>query len=106
MSKLVIFLIIAFGISCQLFTTSMGSQEFQVFRMHQFDMQGAKFGSQATGINNEARTLRSKFLSRKSVIVKINELTIETYRYLITQNVNSIIIGLSKTYNQTEKEVS
>jgi hypothetical protein len=82
-----------------------GSEEFQVYRMQQFDLLGNRYGSRSTLVNFEARTLNSKSFTRKSVLIRLNGLTIEKFRSLVQQSVGSIIIALPFKYDDTHKEV-
>lgn len=85
-----------------LFTlNSNASKEFQIYRMYQYDSLGSKFGSRSTYISSEAKTINSQSLSRKCVLVKLNDFTIEKYRYLVSQSASSIIVILPMSYNDT-----
>lgn len=82
------------------------SQEFPVYRMQQFDLQGAQYGSRATLVNLEARTLNSKSFARKAVLIRLNSFTIEKFRSLVSQSVGAIIIALPHKYDNSTREVS
>jgi hypothetical protein len=73
------------------------AQEFQVYRMQQLDMPaGNHLGSQANLLNMEARTINSKasFISRRCVLVRLDEFTLERYRILVAQYAGSILVIL------------
>jgi hypothetical protein len=84
------------------------AQEFQVYRMQQFDMpSGNHLGSQANLLNMEARTINAKpsLISRRCVIVKLNDFTLERYRILVSQYAGSILVILpSKQYDQEQAQ--
>lgn len=85
------------------------SQEFQVYRMQQFDMpSGNHFGSQANLLNMEARTINSKasFISRRCVLVKLDDFTLERYRILVSQYAGSILVILpNKGFNSNQMQI-
>ena len=89
-------------------TMASGSQEFQVYRMQQFDMPfGNHLGSQSNQIKMEARTIDAKpaALSRRCVLVKLKDFTLERYRYLVSQYVGAIIALLPTQFDQDDKLV-
>jgi hypothetical protein len=91
-----------------LISMASGSQEFQVFRMQQFDMPfGNRLGSQSNQIKMEARTIDAKpaALSRRCVLVKLKDFTLERYRYLVSQYVGAIIALLPTKFDQDDKLV-
>ena len=82
------------------------TQEFQVYRMQQYDMPvGNPFGSRLNQISMEARTISAKpaAISRKCVIVKLKDLTLERYRLLVTQYAGAIIVLLPLNYGEEDK---
>ena len=82
------------------------AQEFQVYRLQQYDMpSGHHLGSQVNAVSMEARTIHSKSasISRKSVLLKLDDLTLERYRTLVSQYVGAIIVILPAKYTQTHK---
>jgi hypothetical protein len=84
------------------------TQEFQVYRMQQFDMpHGNHLGSRANLLSMEARTLNSKqtSISRRCVLAKLKEFTIERYRILAGQYVGAIIVILPVKYDSQDRAV-
>jgi hypothetical protein len=82
------------------------SQEFQVYRMQQLDMPaGNRLGSQTNLLNMEARTINSKasFISRRCVLVKLNDFNLERYRILVSQYAGSILVILPPKYNEANR---
>jgi hypothetical protein len=82
------------------------ADEFLLYRMQQFDVQGAQFGSRATLINAEAKTISSELLARKCILIKLKDLTSDRFSNLIAQHVSGIIIILPQKYDDIDKEVS
>lgn len=83
------------------------SEEFQVFRMQQYDMPvGSHFGSRSNQISMEARTINSKpnFISRRCVLVKLDDFTLERYRILTSQYAGSIIVILPENYTESQRQ--
>lgn len=86
------------------------TQEFQVFRMQQYDMPfGNILGSRANSLSMEARTINSKpsFISRRCVLVKLDDFTLERYRTLTANYVGAIIVILpsARKYNDAQKQL-
>ena len=102
---LIVFISIIYLLSVNSNLMVNGSQEFPVYRMQQFDLLGNKHGSRSTVVNYEARTLNSQSFTRKSVLVRLNGLTIEKYRNLVQQSVGAVIIALPYKYDDVNKEV-
>lgn len=93
-----------------------GSQEFQVYRMQQYDMpHGNHYGSRINLLNMEARTISHMSsnsgssglsqVSRRCVLIKLNDFNIELYRQLTSQYVGAIIIILPLKYNDLQKSL-
>lgn len=79
------------------------SQEFQVYRMQQYDLPaagggGGHLGSRANAFSMEARTITSKpsFISRRCVLVKLDDFTLERYRTLVANYVGAIVVILPR----------
>ena len=84
------------------------AQEFQVYRMQQYDLPfGNHLGSWANQISMEARTINAKpaAISRRCVLVKLKDFSLERYRVLVTQYVGGIIIILPQKYTLEEQSV-
>lgn len=80
------------------------SHEFQVFRMQQYDMPfGNYLGSRSNQISFDARTINSKQISRKCVLVKLDDLSLERYRILVSQYAAAIIVLLPENYDDNHK---
>jgi len=82
------------------------SQEFQVYRMLQYDMPaGNGFGSRMNQFSMEARTINAKpaAISRRCVLVKLKDLNLERYRLLVSQYAGAIIVLLPVTYDDDNK---
>lgn len=82
------------------------AQEFQVYRMQQYDMPfGNPLGSRLNQISMEARTISAKpaAISRRCVIVKLNDINLERYRLLVSQYVGAVIVLLPVNYTEEDK---
>lgn len=82
------------------------AEEFQVYRMLQYDMpSGNHLGSRANQLSMEARTINAKptAVSRKCVLVKLQDLSLERYRNLVTQYAGAIIVLLPEKYDEETK---
>ena len=85
-----------------------GAQEFQVFRMAQYDMPfGNHLGSRSNLLSMEARTIHAKpsHISRRCVLVKLSDFNLERYRILVTQYAGAVIVLLPVKYDDTQKQV-
>jgi len=83
---------------------AIAGQEFQVYRMQQYDMPyGTHLGSQQNQLNMEAHAANSKTVSRRSVLIKLDEFNLERYRILTQQYVGSVIVILPNKYNESHR---
>lgn len=83
------------------------AQEFQVYRMQQYDMPfGNPFGSRFNQISMEAHTISDKpaSISRRCVVVKLNDLSLERYRFLVSQYAGAILVLLPQKYTEEDKQ--
>jgi hypothetical protein len=117
--SMIYFLPILLIIANQQIKVANGSQEFQVYRMQQYDMPyGNHYGSRANLLNMEARTISHKSnlassssssglsqVSRRCVLIKLNDFNIELYRQLTSQYVGAIIIILPLKYDDSQKSL-
>lgn len=79
------------------------AQEFQVYRMQQYDLPsagggGGHLGSRANSFSMEARTITSKpsFISRRCVLVRLDEFTLERYRTLVANYAGAIVVVIPR----------
>lgn len=87
------------------------SQEFQVYRMQQYDLPaaggggGGHLGSRANSFSMEARTITSKpsFISRRCVLVKLDEFTLERYRTLTSNYVGAIVVMVPANFTPAQR---
>ncbi|GFO13534.1 nicalin [Plakobranchus ocellatus] len=70
------------------------AQEFAVYRMQQYDLQGSTFGCKNAIINMEARSIDSKMLTRRCAVAKLQDVTMPKYRDLMTQNAGALLVIL------------
>lgn len=97
-----------FAMLILVFQSAAGSDEFQVFRMLQYDMPfGNPLGSRLNQLSMEARTTNAKpaAISRKCVLVKLKDLSLERYRILVEAYAGALIILLPSQYDQETRSV-
>ncbi|BFY98506.1 hypothetical protein BsWGS_01546 [Bradybaena similaris] len=70
------------------------AQEFGVYRMQQFDLQGSSFGCKNSIINMEARAIDSKMLTRRCAVARLQDVTMPKYRELMNQNAGALLVIL------------
>ncbi len=78
------------------------SQEFRVLRMLQYDMPfGNNLGSRLNQFSMEARTLSasSSSISRRCILVKLSDLTLERYRTLVSQYAGALLVLLPAQFD-------
>ncbi|XP_071104679.1 BOS complex subunit ncln-like [Haliotis cracherodii] len=80
------------------------AQEFSVFRMQQYDLQGVSYGSKNSLINMEARPIDAKMLTRRCVVARLREVTMPKFRDLLTQNAGGLVILLPEDFNSLTEE--
>lgn len=71
-----------------------GAHEFTVYRMQQYDLQGATYGCRSAVINMEARTLEAEHYGRRCVLARIVDLTPSKYREISSQGAGGLLILL------------
>ncbi|KAH9499321.1 tRNA (cytosine-5-)-methyltransferase ncl1 [Bulinus truncatus] len=80
------------------------AQEFAVYRMQQYDLQGTSYGSKNSIINMEARSIDSKLLTRRCAIARLQDVTIAKYKDLMTQNAGALLVILPKNLTELSSE--
>lgn len=73
---------------------AMAAQEFNVYRMQQFDLQGSSYGSKNSIVNMEARPIDSKVLTRRCVVARLHDVTMPKLRDLVTNNAGALLVLL------------
>ncbi|KAK2567845.1 Nicalin-1 [Acropora cervicornis] len=83
----------------------MAAHEFPVFRMQQFDLQQTLKGSRSSLVNMEARPLTADMLTRRCVVTRLSDLTIERFKEAIqTLGAGAMLILLPKNTSLTSLE--
>jgi len=82
----------------------LGSHDFPVFRMQQYDLNGIKFGSRGAAINLEARALSSENLIRRCAVVRASELTIEHLQKAVSDGLSALLILIPVNYDKLNEE--
>ncbi|RUS85048.1 hypothetical protein EGW08_007185 [Elysia chlorotica] len=80
------------------------AQEFAVYRMQQYDLQGSTFGCKNAIINMEARSIDSKMLTRRCAVAKLQDVTMPKYRDLMTQNAGALLVILPSNLTSLSPE--
>ncbi|KXJ26263.1 nicalin [Exaiptasia diaphana] len=75
-----------------------GAHEFPVFRMQQFDLHQVPAGSRSALLNMEARPLSSEVLTRRCVVTKLSELTIDRFRQAVESGAGGFLILLPRHF--------
>ncbi|XP_068693928.1 BOS complex subunit ncln-like isoform X2 [Montipora foliosa] len=75
----------------------MAAHEFPVFRMQQFDLHQTQTGSRSSLVNMEARPLTSDMLTRRCVVTRLSDLTIDRFKEAVqTLGAGAVLILLPK----------
>ncbi|XP_047139555.1 BOS complex subunit ncln isoform X1 [Hydra vulgaris] len=85
------------------------SNDFPVYRMQQYDLYGAKYGSRSASINLEARSLISDNLIRRCAVVRIAQLQIDQLQKAISDGLSALLIllpaNIEKVSNATLERI-
>lgn len=95
--------------------SSNASQDFQAYRMQQYDLlvagsaagAGTRFGSRSASFSMEAAraSQTAAGVSRRCVLIHLDEFTLERYRSLVANYVGAIVVILPKTYKPTHRAI-
>ncbi|XP_059171419.1 BOS complex subunit NCLN-like [Physella acuta] len=80
------------------------AQEFGVYRMQHYDLQGTSYGCKNSIINMEARSIDSKMLTRRCAVAKLKDVTMTKYRDLMTQNAGALLVILPNNFMELSAE--
>ncbi|KAK7009537.1 nicalin-1 [Biomphalaria glabrata] len=80
------------------------AQEFGVYRMQHYDLQGTSYGCKNAIINMEARSIDSKLLTRRCAVARLQDVTMAKYKELMTQNAGSLLVILPKNLTALSPE--
>jgi len=80
------------------------AQEFGVYRMQQYDLQGSTFGCKNSIINMEARSIDCKMLTRRCAVAKLQDVTMPKYRELMIQNAGALLVILPQNLGNLSVE--
>lgn len=80
------------------------AHDFGVYRMQQFDLQGVPHGSRNALVNVEARPVTAAVFTRKCIIAKLKELTIDKYKEMVQQSAGGLLILLPTQIDDLNKE--
>ena len=83
------------------------TQEFKAYRMVQYDLYGQAYGSRQAFVSSEVRLWSHANLNRRAVLIRLERLTIERFRSLIAQGINSLFVVIpSSTTTWTAEQKS
>ena len=80
------------------------TQEFKAYRMVQYDLYGQTYGSRQAFVSSEVRLWSHTNLNRKAVLMRLEKLTIERFRSLISKGINSLFVVIPSTNVQWTDE--
>ncbi|XP_070210935.1 BOS complex subunit NCLN-like [Littorina saxatilis] len=80
------------------------AQEFNVYRMQQFDLQGSSYGCKNALVNMEARPIDSKMLTRRCVVARLRDVTMPKFRDLVTNNAGALLVLLPQDLSKLSAE--
>ncbi|XP_075188269.1 BOS complex subunit NCLN-like [Anomaloglossus baeobatrachus] len=66
--------------------------EFTVYRMQQYSLEGRSHGCRLSQVSAESRTLDAELLTRRCVIMKITDFSMETWSRILSQSAAAILI--------------
>jgi hypothetical protein len=82
------------------------TQEFKAYRMVQYDLYGQGYGSRQAFVSSEVRLWSQTNLNRKAALIRLEKLTIERFRSLITKGINGLFVvipSLNTPWKDEEK---
>ncbi|XP_077989007.1 BOS complex subunit NCLN-like isoform X2 [Glandiceps talaboti] len=80
------------------------AHEFTVFRMQQYDLHGSPYGCRNALVNMEARPIDSSVATRRCIITRLTDLSIERYRELLEQAAGALLVLIPPSLNSISQE--
>jgi hypothetical protein len=80
------------------------TQEFKAYRMVQYDLYGQGYGSRQAFVSSEVRLWSHANLNRKTALIRLEKLTIERFRSLISKGINGLFIVIPTLNTQWTNE--
>jgi len=80
--------------------TAEAKYDFPVYRMHQYDIAQENYGSRSSLVSFEGRTASANQIARKTVLIKIEELTQSLFSSIMEKGPGAILILLPMEINQ------
>ncbi|XP_078681342.1 BOS complex subunit NCLN-like [Branchiostoma floridae x Branchiostoma belcheri] len=80
------------------------AHEFSVYRMQQFDLQGTSYGCRNAIVNMEARSLGASMLTRRCVVTRLADLTVDKFKDLVDQSAGAVLVLLPNDLSTVPKE--
>ncbi|KAM4808393.1 BOS complex subunit NCLN-like [Rhinophrynus dorsalis] len=68
------------------------SLEFPVYRMQQYNLQGRAHGCQSSQVHAESRTLEAELLTRRCVIMRLREFSMDKWHQVLSQSAGAVLI--------------
>ncbi|XP_072269704.1 BOS complex subunit NCLN-like [Pyxicephalus adspersus] len=75
-----------------LFLYGIRALEFPVYRMQQYSLEGHTHGCKSVQVNAESRTLEAEILTRRCVLMRITEFSVERWSRVLAQSVAAVLI--------------
>ncbi|XP_075043336.1 BOS complex subunit NCLN-like [Mixophyes fleayi] len=66
--------------------------EFTVYRMQQYSLEGRPHGCRAVQVNAESRTLEAEILTRRCVIMRLTDFSMERWTRILSQSAAAVLI--------------
>ncbi|CAF0860898.1 unnamed protein product [Adineta ricciae] len=86
------------------FTFVDSTQEFKAYRMVQYDLYGQAYGSRQAFVSSEVRLWSHANLNRKAALIRLENLTIERFRSLVSKGINGLFVVIPSTTTQWSDE--
>ncbi|CAF1248990.1 unnamed protein product [Adineta ricciae] len=86
------------------FTFVDSTQEFKAYRMVQYDLYGQAYGSRQAFVSSEVRLWSHANLNRKAALIRLEKLTIERFRSLVSKGINGLFVVIPSTTTQWSDE--
>ncbi|CAH2297323.1 nicalin isoform X1 [Pelobates cultripes] len=80
------------GVALLLLIVPVTCLEFPVYRMQQYTLQGQPHGSQSSLVQAESRTLEAELLTRRCIIMRLKDFTMEKWGQILSQSAGAVLI--------------
>ncbi|XP_063810568.1 BOS complex subunit NCLN-like [Pseudophryne corroboree] len=74
------------------FPAAISPLQFPVYRMQQYSLEGQPHGCRAVQVNAESRTLDAEMLTRRCVIMRLTDFSMEKWTRILSQSAAAVLI--------------